>query len=172
MGIPQDIASADNFQHVLGLFEHFRERPLQPMLRSRQKERVKEAHSIFRSRISHSHTMITQKPRRRRSRIARASRRRLDANFVLQNSVFAFGMVARRQLVWWCQKQPLTNIAHRRVLLAKSGEPGSERTFRRYDSPIERKHDATACSADVPKVGTRPIHSLRLGSMGFSRFIL
>lgn len=88
-----------------------------------------------------------------------------------QKEEFVIGTVARRQFVWWCQKHPFTNTTHPPLLFAKSGEPGKERTFRRYDSPMERKHDATLCSADVACVRTRPIHSLRLGSVGFSAFI-
>lgn len=84
-----------------------------------------------RSSISHSHTTTTERPRARSLLIFSASRFRLSRNFCSQYGRFRLGTVARGQLVWWCQKQPITNIAQPRFTLAKSGEPGRVRTLRR-----------------------------------------
>jgi len=64
-------------------------------------------------------------------RTARASRRRLSANLPVQKAALLDGMLDFEQLVWRCQKQPLTKTAHFRDRLAKSGRPGKPRTFSR-----------------------------------------
>ena len=50
-------------------------------------------------RVSHSHTITTRSPARRRVRIALASRRRLVVNLSRQKASLAFGTVARTQPV-------------------------------------------------------------------------
>jgi hypothetical protein len=84
---------------------------------------------------SHSQRMSGSQPCCRRERIARLSRSRLAANFPLQNSVFDFGMYAKRHARWRCQKHPCTKMTFLLLGKARSGVPGKSRRWRRNRYP-------------------------------------
>src|ERR1700735_3096083 len=66
-------------------------------------------------------------------------------SFSDQYSVFDFGFDASLHPGCLCQKQPCTNIAHLRVLFAKSGFPGRLSTWLRNRSP-------KACTAALVRI--------------------
>jgi hypothetical protein len=101
-------------------------------------------------------------------RIARRSRFRLLVNFSHQNLLFDFGMVARSQPAWWCQKHPWTKTAHFPALFAKSGEPGSLRTLRRYETPLA---DPAHQAAPRRVGGLRYLHSAATAIKCFERTV-
>src|SRR5262249_47030094 len=116
--------------------------------------------------VSHSQTTSVRNPIERKALIFAASRLLFASNLAVQNDRFRFGTVALTQWRWWCQKQPLTKIAHRPFLFAKSGEPGKDLTLRRYPNFSCRSKRATSSSALVFRCRTRRMSSERAESIG------
>lgn len=113
----------------------------------------------------HSQITITVNPHSSNRRATSASLRRLFSILVFQKSRFRLGTVAFTHPSCPCQKQPWTNIAHRRDRLAMSGEPGRSRFLTRNPMPFRRSHARSCSSGFVSRCRIRPSRTEVSGSV-------
>lgn len=115
--------------------------------------------SFFSSQL---HTVTTRQPCAVSSLRTLRSRAQLRRNFSSQNSVRVAGIVAPRQPLWRCQKQPCTKTTVRCLGNTTSGFPTILRpVFSRKRKPNECNIRRTSTSGFVPEERMRLMFQLR-----------
>lgn len=99
--------------------------------------------------ISHCQITSTFQPSFRSLLLFFLSRNTFSSNFFFQNWSLVFGVYARRQPLWRCQKQPWTNMTVEYFGRTISGLPGRFRAFLRNRNPALCRADLTRISGLV-----------------------